>query len=424
MKVLLSAYACEPEKGSEPAIGWNVARELAKYYDIWVLTSNCHRSGIEAELAHNPLPNLHFVYFDPFSWVLDWSQDRKTVQWGVQLHYYLWQIWAYFVVRKLHSEINFDLAHHVTYVQYARPSFISLLPIPFLWGSVGGGESAPKAFWQDFSLRGKIYESLRSLARWVGEHDPFVRLTARQSILAWATTEDTATRLRYLGAKNVQVYPAIALPKDELEICAEPTTLNSSPVRFISVGRFLHWKGFDLGVRAFAQSNLSKEVQYWLVGDGVEQQTLEELTIELGIAQSVKFWGKLSREETLQKLRECHVLVHPSLHDSGGGVCLEAMAAGLPVICLDLGGPSLQVTRETGFKIQAHTPEQAVSELATAMNCLAKDSELRSRMGRAGQHRIRESFVWESKGQFLASVYQDILNKTYPQAPPLMLDKT
>lgn len=172
LKILVSAYACEPGRGSEPGVGWNLVRQVSQYHQVWVLTSNCHRSGIEAELARNPLPNLHFVYFDPFGWTLDWGDEGKKVQWGVQFHYYLWQIWAYFVARKLHQEIKFDLAHHATYVQYARPSFISLLPIPFIWGPVGGGESAPKPFWKDFSLRGKRYEALRNLARGIGELDP------------------------------------------------------------------------------------------------------------------------------------------------------------------------------------------------------------------------------------------------------------
>ncbi|MUG96762.1 glycosyltransferase [Scytonema sp. UIC 10036] len=407
MKVLLSAYACEPNRGSEPGVGWNMALELAKYHQVWVLTSNCHRPGIEAELARTSLPSLNFVYFDPIGWILDWSQEGKKALWGVQFHYYLWQIWAYFVARKLHHEIQFDLAHHATYVQYARPSFISLLPLPFLWGPVGGGESAPQAFWKDFSRRGRRYEILRNISRWIGECDPFVRLTSQRSILAWVTTEDTANRLRLMGAKNIKVFPEVALPKDETERLSQCEIPNNLTIRFISMGRLLHWKGFHLALRAFAQANLS-DAEYWLLGDGPERQRLHAITQELGICQKVKFWGKLPREETLNKLAECHVLIHPSLHDSGGWVCIEAMAAGRPVICLDLGGPGVQVTEETGFKIKAHTPEQAVQDLAAAMTRLARDSDLRSQMGQAGRQRVKEAFSWESRGQLLAQIYKEI----------------
>jgi glycosyltransferase involved in cell wall biosynthesis len=101
-------------------------------------------------------------------------------------------------------------------------------------------------------------------------------------------------------------------------------------------------------------------------------------------------------------------LVHPSLHDSGAGVCLEAMAAGRPVICLDLGGPATQVTAETGFKVSAHHPEQSVKELATAMSCLANDHQLCLRMGSAGQQRVQECYSWEAKGQQLSQIYKKI----------------
>ena len=74
--------------------------------------------------------------------------------------------------------------------------------------------------------------------------------------------------------------------------------------------------------------------------------------------------GAVSQERARELLEACHVLVHPSLHDSSPFVCIEAMGAGRPVICLDLGGPAAQVTAETGFKVRASTPRDTVSALA------------------------------------------------------------
>lgn len=407
LKVLLSAYAFLPGRGSEPGVGWNTARQLVKHHKVWVITRHIDRSTIEAELINNPVPGLHIIYYDLPGWE-QWQEDQPP---GVQLYYYLWQIGAYFACRKLHREVGFDILHHVTFVKYWSPSFLSLLPVPFIWGPVGGGEVAPKAFWQDFSLRAKAYETLRDWARWIGECDPFVRLTARQSVLAHATTEDTAKRLDKIGARNVQVFSESSLPKEEIVRLAQYTMLKGSPIKFISMGRLLHWKGFHLGLRAFAQANLPDDAEYWLLGDGPEKERLQALAEELGIAHRVKFWSKLPRDEALQKLRECLALVHPSLHDSGGWVCLEAMATGRPVLCLDLGGPAIQVTQETGFKISAHNPEQAVRDLAAAMTRLAHDSQLSARMGQAGQKRVSDVFSWETKGESLARLYEEILDR-------------
>jgi len=404
MKILVSAYACEPGCGSEEGVGWNMALALAKYHETWVLTRTIFRDPIEAEVARNPIQNLHFIYFDPLNWTEDW----RGRQGAVQLHYYLWQIQAYFVARPLHKQIDFDLVHHVTYVKFWSPSFLALLPIPFIWGPVGGGEQAPKPFWHDFSRWGKVYETLRDLAQRLGEQDPFTRITAQRSILAQATTEETAKRLLKLGATNVQVFSETGLSKPELARLEQCPIPENSPVRFISMGRLLHWKGYHLAVRAFAKAELSA-AEYWLLGDGPERERLQALAKKLGVASQVKFWGKLPREQLMDKLGQCHVLVHPSLHDSGGWTCLEGMAAGRPVICLDLGGPATQVTQETGIKVSASDPQETVKGLAEAMTRLAGDSELRVRLGQAGQKRVKEVYDWEVKAEIWVQLYQDVV---------------
>jgi glycosyltransferase involved in cell wall biosynthesis len=407
MKILLSAYACEPNRGSEPGVGWNIAWELAKYNEVWVLTRpDDGREAIEAELARNPQPNLHIVYFTLPVLGGFW-------QWGsiaFVLHYYLWQVQAYFVAKKLHSQIDFDLSHHVTFVRYSSPSFISLLPIPFVWGTVGGAEAAPKPFWQDFNARAKIYEIMRALAHKVGERDPFARLTAQKSAIARVTTEDTARQVRQMGASQVAIVPEAALSQEDIAQMSEFPILDGFPIRFISMGRLLHWKGFHLGIRAFAQANIPN-AEYWILGDGVEADKLQSLATELGVADRVKFWGNLERSQTLNKLSQCHVLVHPSLHDSGGWVCLEGMAAGRPILCLDLGGPGVQVTPETGIKIPAHNPEQTVINLAEAMVRLASDRQLRSSLGKAGRAMVQQFYNWEAKGQELTKLYQQLKSK-------------
>ena len=407
MKILLSAYACEPGRGTEPGVGWNNAWEISKYHEVWVLTRpDDGREAIEAELARNPNPNLHFVYFTLPILGGSW-------RWGsiaFLLHYYLWQVQAYFVARRLHQETGFDVAHHVSFVRYSTPSFLVFLPIPLIWGPVGGGESAPGAFWRDFSFKNKVYELLRSIARWFGERDPFARLTAQYSALVRVTTEDTAVRVRAMGATGVELFSESSLTQEEINRLVRCATTSNSDVRFISMGRLLHWKGFHLGLKAFALANLP-DAEYWILGDGPERHRLEALTQQLGIQDQVKFWNRLPRDEALQKLGSCTALVHPSLHDSGGWVCLEAMAARRPIICLNLGGTALQVTAETGFKIEAYNPDQVVQELSEAMIRLAKDPELQVQMGLAGQRRVKEFYNWEMRGILISNLYKDVVEQ-------------
>ena len=334
------------------------------------------------------------------------------MRWGqsgaMQIHYYLWQIQAYFVARRLHKKIEFDLCHHVTFVKYSSPSFLSLLPIPFILGPVGGGESAPPKFWQDFSWRARMYELARNIVRYLGEKDPFVRLTIQQSAVVRATTEDTAKCLYKMGASKVDIVPEVGLLKDEMEVLSQYPLPDGQPIRFISVGRLLHWKGFHLGLIAFAKAGLS-DAEYWVVGDGPELERLKSLAREYGVEKRVKFWGRLPREETLVKLSASHVLVHPSLHDSGGWVCIEGMAAGRPVIALNLGGPAVQVNDQTGFRIEAHNPDQVTQDMASVMINLASDPQLRVEMGVSARKFVNQNYGWDVLAKRLNSVYEDVV---------------
>ncbi len=403
LKVLISAYACRPGEGSEPGVGWNVVRELVEYHDLWVLTRADNRQSIESELARHPLPGLNFIYCEPLGLIQKFNSDGRLVH----LHYYSWQIAAYLVARNLHPDLKFDIIHHVTYVRYSTPSFLSLLPVPFIWGTVGGGESAPIAFWSDFSWRGKVYELLRSLAHRIGELDPFTRQTARRSMLVRATTDQTAERLRQMGAKQIEIFSESGLSETEIADLAQFPLRDRDQFRLISMARLLHWKGLHLGLRAFARANIPNS-EYWIVGDGRERQRLQALAQSLEIGDRVKFWGRLPRHETLAKLAESDVLLHPSLHDSGGWVCLEAMAAGRPPICLNMGGPATQVTDATGLKISANTPDEAVAGLAAAMTQLAGDPELLKNMSQSGRKRVAELYSWKIKGRLLAQLYTEL----------------
>jgi glycosyltransferase involved in cell wall biosynthesis len=419
MKVLVSAYACEPNKGSEPGVGWNIANAIAQEHDVWVLTTATHQRGIEAELtaelAQGVTSKLHWIYLDPLGWVYDWETGGKGIQWDVHLHHYLWQIAAYFKVKTLHETIGFDVIHHATYGRYSAPSFLSFLPMPFIWGPVGGGESAPLSFWKDFNFKGKLYEFLRQVARFSGELDPFVHLTAKNCAIGLACTPETAERMKAIGVKRLEwvsgqtgISAAELAQFEQLKASVNPgdQTVANRPVRFLSLGRLIHWKGFHLGVRAFIEANLPN-AEYWIAGTGAEEARLQDIVAMAGWGDRIKFLGALPRTEALQVMAQCDVLVHPSLHDFSPTVCLEAMAAGLPVICLDLGGPSKQITDDTGIRVAATNPIETVTGLAQAMNTL-QDKELRSSMGTAGQRRVRESYLWETRGKDYSALYRSL----------------
>jgi glycosyltransferase involved in cell wall biosynthesis len=413
MNICISAYACDPTRGSEPGIGWNLVREVARRHHVWAVTRRKNERAITAELSRNPLPNLRMVFVDLPRPLL----ACKRGQLGTEVYYRLWHLFTRDVAQRLERTVGLHLTQHVTFGRYWGPTSLAHGQAPFVWGPVGGGETAPSAFRADFGPWGRAYELLRDVARRCGERDPSVRAAARRTALALAVTPETRSRLLSMGTRRVELFSAMGFGREEYErLRSIPTAASTSSIRFISIGRLLHWKGFHLGLKAFAAANVPHS-DYWVVGEGPERARMGKLVRDLGLEHRVRFWGALPRPDTLETLAACHVLVHPSLHDSGGWVCLESMAAGKPVVCLDLGGPAEQVTGETGIKVAALHPDQAVRDLAEAMTRLGADAELRNAMGAAGRERVRREYLWESKGDTLDRLYTSVLANTGPATP-------
>ena len=247
--MLISAYSCGPNKGSEPGIGWNTVCQAARTHDVWVITRSKNRAAIEDSRAEHLLPNVEFHYLDLPRWARFWKKGSR----GVHLYFYLWQVAAYFAAKRLGQRVRFDVAHHITFGTYSYPSFLGFLGIPYIWGPVGGGESAPIAFWKSFGWKGFLFEAVRSMGRKRGEWDPLVRRTVQKAAVAIATTEETAMRLRSLGAKKTITHSVAALSQADLRALQQIPTRNSGEIRIFSVGRLLHWKGFHLGIAAFSK---------------------------------------------------------------------------------------------------------------------------------------------------------------------------
>ena len=98
----------------------------------------------------------------------------------------------------------------------------------------------------------------------------------------------------------MKIFSQVGLSQQEIQELEKFPTPPEQPIRFISVGRLLHWKGVHLGLRAFAEASVEQS-EYWIVGDGPERQRLEALATDLGIANKVLFWGALPRAEPFLK---------------------------------------------------------------------------------------------------------------------------
>jgi glycosyltransferase involved in cell wall biosynthesis len=405
MRVVISAYACEPHRGSEPAVGWNWAVHLAGRHQLTVVTRSNNQPSIEPHLGTG-VAGVEFVYFDLPRLLRFWKRGSR----GHRLYYVLWQYGAYRLIRQMHRNRPFDIVHHVTFVNYWLPTFLPLLNIPFVWGPVGGAESIPKTFLSVLSFKGRLTEAVRSCARWLSCYNPAVRRAARRARVALAATPETEKVLRRLGVKHIEHMSQVGLSDGEQAVLCAPHYRTQGVVRFIAAGALVPLKGSRLTVEAFAACHKThRDVELVIYGDGPERQRLTTLAAQLRCADSVRFEGQVPREELFEALRQGDVFVHSSLRESGGYACAEAMAAGLPVICFNLGGPALLVSPDCGVLVEPTNPGEAIREMSAAMIALATNPGMRRSMGENARARAERILDWQAKADRITEIYDEVV---------------
>jgi glycosyltransferase involved in cell wall biosynthesis len=411
VKILLSTYSCFPCKTSEPGNAWRAINEALQEHEVWAVIADAHqyRELTEPVLKKSPLPNFHPVFFKlPPS--VQWLSRRGST---LAIYYHLWQQQLRALVRELHGKIKFDLVHHVTFGRYWSPSGLRELNLPFIWGPVGAAETPPPEFVRELPLRYRLEEATRDGVRHFCEQTASVRDTAAAATIAIGVTRETCAALKRLGARRVEQMPQLALTDEDLAQFGALPLPPAGPLRAICIGRHVHWKGFYLAIRAFGQfAKKSPGAELWIVNDGPFRRELEKAAAATGVSARVKFLGTLPKySDVLEKLGQSHVLMHPALHEGFGNVCLEALAAGRPVACLDIGGPASQITPETGFAAPATNPAEAVTALANFLEKIDRDRALLATMSAAARVHVQKNFTMRRVNERMRQLYSEAMEQ-------------
>jgi glycosyltransferase involved in cell wall biosynthesis len=408
MKILLSAYSCGATKTSEPGVAWRfIHHAISEGHEVWaVIQKSGYEKDFTTYLAENPLPGFHPIFMDLSPIVVALLRRGGPIG---SVYYHLWQEGLVAFVQKLHKKVGFDLSHHITFGRYWSPSGLRGLDIPFIWGPVGAAESTPPAFLAEMRPQERLFEWTRDTVRSMAPWDRSLIATAKAATIGIGVTRETCEALRTLGVKRVELLPQASLAEDELDFFERFPLPPPGPFRAICMGRLLHWKGFQLAIRAFAifaKKNL--EAELWIVNNGPYRKQLEEVAAQSGVADRIRFFGHLpSYADVLDKLAQAHVLMHPALHEAFGSVCMEAMAAGRPVVCLDIGGPASQVTPETGFIAPANNPTEALEAMANFLTRVANDRQMLQEMAVKARAHVRKKFAMTQLGAAITSLYRE-----------------
>jgi glycosyltransferase involved in cell wall biosynthesis len=145
-----------------------------------------------------------------------------------------------------------------------------------------------------------------------------------------------------------------------------------------------------------------------VVGDGPLQGNWKALAGRLGLGERCDFLGMVSRAEVLSVMASGHCFVLSSLYEGTPTVVVEALANGLPVICLDHFGMKDAVNAECGIKIPPNRLDQVVRDFSKAIKALGQDEELRYAMSVAAQ-KASQRLSWKHKEDIINDVYSRIL---------------
>jgi glycosyltransferase involved in cell wall biosynthesis len=351
VRVVAFAYACEPERGSEPGAGWAWARMIAAFGEVTVITRANNRNAIEAILPTTPeRDRLEFVYVDLPSWARFWKRGSR----GIHLYYVLWQAAALRVVRRRHRSQPFDVVWHLTMANAWMGSMAPLLDLPFIYGPIGGGVKTPRRLIPMLGARGILKEAAYALLQTLSPYlNPFERLAERRARLILVQNAETRNWLRSACRDKAVVFPNAVIPAPTRRWRSRA---GSSVALF--AGQLVPGKAVLLAIRAMAHL---PDWHLMICGAGPEEPRLRRLVCEMRLDERVTFKGWVERSELLRIMAEdVDVFLFPSLHDQSPWVLHEARAVGLPVVCLEGCGATLLAT----VTVRPAWPERTARRLA------------------------------------------------------------
>lgn len=418
LKILMSAYACEPGAGSEYGVGWMVPTTMARKYpedQFFVLTRSRCKEKIEKALANDSsLANIHFLYYDIPSWMF--YKNEMQSNWGEQINYLLWQWLVRKFVRKMNKIYHFDIFHHLTFNQYRTPSPGFWLDIPFVMGPIGGAECIAPAFWEDLESNTVKKEGIRQKGKDLKIFKWFNTRKKNNKVILCSCKENL-NRLKPYGNKSrLELMPAIAFDKKDFADISQNETQDT--FEMIYAGKAWDWKGIHIFLKAAKVALMdklsAKSQQKWsikLIGIRFEEEQKKVMgwVDELGLQNHVTLIPFIQRSELLKMLANCSLSVYPAFRDSGSMSVLEACALGCPSICFNAGGQDV-FSDEILLKVDvADSYSETMNRFSEKLFWAYEHPQELKEIGRKAKAWVEEMLTWDRRVEDFHDIYKTLV---------------
>src|SRR5436190_21596253 len=396
-RVLMIAYACNPEGSGEHWLGWGWAEQAARSFDVDLITTTNASTQVErAARALGITP--HFVG------VPDWLRKLTDLTKTSWLRKVWWQKKSFALAKALHALKPFDLVHQTTFHTFRVPFLVTDLGVPSVWGPIAGGERVPPGF-EAYLGTARRGEAGRNFLNRLSLRVPSVKRSLRKASVLFVSNKTTLDFLPAEVREKSRVVPANALRPQDEACQPPPPKASGESLKLLYVGNCVATRSLPLVFEALKESGLT-DYELKIVGGGPALDDWRRRAAELELGERVKFVGKGPFAELKGFYDDADALVFPALRDSGGSALLEAMAQYLPVICLDWAGPGEMVDANSGAKIAVSNPRQTVKDFAAVLVRMKNEPAWRNRLASAGRARALEVFGWRAKRELLEKTYR------------------
>lgn len=391
--ILISAYACSPNMGSEPGMSWNWIINLSKYFNLYVITEGEFRDNLEVELSKLQIKNVYFVYIEqhPYIRKLCWDQGN----WLFYFFYFLWQRKAYFAAKKICKSKNIVLIHQLNMIGFREPGLLwKITGIPKIWGPIGGFGGIPIRFFVKTEFKNYVVNMLKRLINKLQLFQPNIYNAFKKNDLILVANSSFYNDIPYFKHK-LKVFNETALKKVNTIITPK---LNRT-FKLLWVGKNVYRKSLFLAIEIFKILK-SKDYDVELHIIGVDNIT--------GLGDSVHFYGQRDFKFVQKFYAECNILLFTSLHEGTPHVVLESISNGLPVICHNKDGQADVIDDKSGIKIPCISFSNSKRCFANEIESLINDNVRYKKLLQGTLIRARD-LTWHIKTQELVKIYRSLI---------------
>ena len=347
--ILINAYACSPNMGSEPGMAWNWCINLAKYCELHIITEGEFRDKIEAILPTLPQgKNMHF-YYNPVSNEIQkmcWNQG----DWRFYKHYKEWQWKTYLMAKDICKKTHIDILHQLNMIGFREPGYLWKIPnIPFVWGPIGGLKQFPTAYLEGCGLKMKLFNHIKNIINIAQiKYDKRVNKAFNKAELLISSIPDSYRAIKkYKGLESI-IIPETGCFNTQENIIKN---FNDKCLHIMWVGKFDFRKQLPLALHILKATH-NPAFHLDIYGSGNEIQVLEahNLAKNLELEQFVTWYGNQPNNIVIEAMKKAHLFLFTSISEDTSTVILEAVSNQLPVVCFDTCGMGYVINEKVGKK--------------------------------------------------------------------------